>query len=288
MNTANEETLYSVLGVPKTATHQEIQSAFKKKARELHPDVNKASDAEDKFKRLVQAYEVLKDEQKRARYDTFGTINGKIPHKKKAKTRPHSTANGPAGPSAKHSGDPFEDLFDATRPFDYILRKQQKKRAREREVQLGITIEQAFNGTTMSVMLEAPAPTGVLTETQRFKIKIPPGAKEGDRLKLKEPNVVVVLKIAPHPRFELDGRNILTSLDIAPWEAVLGVEVEMISPGGATMKVRIPAGTSSGQRLRLRGLGLPRKPGKEGEPGDMFVRVRVVVPKTIPEKAMEL
>src|SRR5439155_26484650 len=133
------------------------------------------------------------------------------------------------------------------------------KRAREREVQLGITLEQAFNGTTMSVTLEAPAVDGATRETQRFKIKIPPGAKEGDRMKLKEPNVIVVLKIDAHARYELDGRNVNTTLDIAPWEAVLGVDVEMASPGGQTMKVKIPPGTSSGQRLRLRGLGLPVK-----------------------------
>jgi curved DNA-binding protein len=296
-----EDNLYGVLGVAKTATHQEIQSAFKKKARELHPDVNKADDAEEKFKKLVHAYEILKDEHKRARYDAFGLINGK-PAKKKPRTRGQSAAGGtrgPAqGPAGQGAGFPhgaksggaksgFDDLFDATSPFDYILRKQQKKRTKEREVQLAITLEQAFNGTTMSVTLEAPAPNGS-SESSRFKIKIPPGAKEGDRLKLKDPNVIVVLKIEPHPHFELDGRNIFMTLDIAPWEAALGVDVEMASPGGATMKVKIPPGTSSGQKLRLRGLGLPVKPGKEGEPGDMFVRVKVVMPKAISDRAKEL
>jgi curved DNA-binding protein len=296
MSAANEESLYAVLGVAKTATHQEIQSAFKKKARELHPDVNKAHDAEEKFKRLVQAYEVLKDQHKRERYDAFGIINGKA-SKKKARARQGSaggtagSARGPAGPTDGFSrtgrNPAFDDLFDGPNPFDYILRRQQKKRAREREVQLSITLEHAFNGTTMSVTLEAPTPAGE-TESQRFKIKIPPGAKEGDRLKLKDPNVIVVLKIEPNARYEIDGRNLSTTIDIAPWEAVLGTDVEMASPSGATMKVKIPPGTSSGQRLRLRGLGLPVKPGKDGEPGDMFVRVRVVVPKTTSEKAIDL
>jgi curved DNA-binding protein len=276
---ANDDNLYAVLGVSNKATQAEIQAAFKKRARELHPDVNKAADAEEKFKHLVAAYEVLRDEEKRARYDAFG-INGKAQSKKKSRSRP-------ADPSFDFGfNDPRFD-FDVNNPFDYVLRRQQKKRAKEREVQLGITVEQAYTGTTLSVTLETPTPAGG-ADQQRFKIKIPQGAKEGDRLKIKDPNVVVVLHVEPHPVFQLDGRDISTNLDIAPWEAALGAEVEILNPGGAAMKVKVPPGTSSGQKLRLRGLGLPIKPGKEGEPGDLYVRVKVVMPKNASDRAKEL
>jgi curved DNA-binding protein len=163
------------------------------------------------------------------------------------------------------------------------LRRTQKKQKREREVKLNIQLEQAYAGTTLNVTLEAPS----TKEQQRFKIKIPPGAKEGDRLKLKDPNVIVVLHIEPHPRFELEGRDITAPLEIAPWEAALGAEVETKTPGGV-VKVRVPPGTSSGQKLRLRGQGLPVKPGKDGEPGDLYVKLKIVMPRTVSEREKEL
>lgn len=282
-----QESLYSVLGVQKQATHEEIQAAFKKKAKELHPDVNKAPDAEEKFKRLVSAYEVLKDAEKRKRYDQFGSASARAQRRAERppkQPRPGSRDGAPRPPPG------FEDLgglgFDESlgqNPFDYILRRSQQKKKRERDVQLTIPLEQAYNGTTLSITLEAPG----TKEQQRFRIKIPQGAKEGDRLKLKEPNIVVTLHIEPHPKFELVDRDITTTVDIAPWEAVLGADVMVATPG-PSVKLKVPPGTSSGQKLRLRGQGLPLKPGKEGEPGDLFVRVRVVVPKTATDKEKEL
>lgn len=279
---AEGDNLYAVLGVANNATREEIQAAFKKKARELHPDVNKAPDAEENFKRLVAAYEVLKDEEKRARYDAFGihpgaTSGRRRPPQREAHRQRERTNRGPT----------MEDLLnfdDVGSPFDNILRRaQQKKQKRDREVKLSITLEQAYTGTTLNVTLEAPG----TKEQQRFKIKIPPGAKEGDRMKLKEPTIVVVLHVEPHPNFDLEGRDISTTLQIAPWEAALGAEVELKTPGGI-VKVRIPGGTSSGQKLRLRGQGLPLKPGKEGEPGDLYVKMKIVIPKTASDKAKEL
>lgn len=296
------ESLYAVLGVASKATQEEIQAAFKKRAKELHPDVNKAPDAEENFKKLVAAYEVLKDEDKRKRYDQFGVNGaGSGASARRARAQRQKSASGASGAGAGSRERPpgFEDFgFGASfgagfadggvpgsgsNPFDYILRRQQKKPKREREVQLSIPLEQAYNGTTLSITLEAPG----TKETQRFKIKIPQGAKEGDRLKIKDPNIVVVLHIEPHPKFDLDGRDITTTLDVAPWESVLGTDVMVATPGAA-VKLKIPPGTSSGQKLRLRGQGLPVKPGKEGEPGDLLVRIRIVVPKNISEKEKEL
>ncbi|MCK6545247.1 DnaJ domain-containing protein [Myxococcota bacterium] len=305
MATESPENLYAVLGVGKTATKEEIQSAFKKRARELHPDVNKAPDAEERFKQLVGAYEILRDEEKRKRYDLFGGLNGNAQRPRpKYDTyqppggpgpRPSSTAGAPGagGPGGAKTKDDFDDLFgfgfgedgSTSNPFDYFLRKSQKKKPKkpEREVKLTIPLEQAFNGTTLSITLEEPG----TKETQRFKIKIPQGAKEGDRLKLKDPPIIVVLHIEPHPRFELDGRDITTTLELSPWEAVLGADVDAETPGGS-VKLKVPPGTSTGAKLRLRGQGLPVKPGKEGEPGDLYVKVKVVVPRELSDKERDL
>lgn len=290
MAAGTEESLYTVLGVPSTATQAEIQSAFKKRARQLHPDVNKAKDAEEKFKRLVAAYEVLKDEEKRARYDAFGIVNGQSFRRRPTRpARPKSAPRGKAG--SKPSGSPFDDFNfdfgDLNNPFDYILRRQQKKRAKEREVQLTIPLDQAFNGTTRSITLEAPAAKGD-AEAQRFKIRIPPGAREGDRLKIKDSSIVVVLHVELHPKFEIEGRDITTTLELSPWEAALGAEIEIAAPGGSAMKVKVPSGTSSGQRLRCRGQGLPVKPGKDGEPGDLYVRIKIAIPRTSSEAEQAL
>lgn len=271
------ESLYAVLGVTKTATQEEIQAAFKRKAKELHPDVNKAPNAEELFKRLVGAYEVLKDEEKRRRYDALGTAQRKPPRPPRSGGRDAPPGFGDGAP-----GGPDLDDFGAS-AFDYILRRQQKKPKKKREVQLQIPLEQAYNGTTLSITLEAPGSK----EQQRFRIRIPQGAKEGDRLEMKEPNIIVVLHIEPHPRFELDGRDITTTVDIAPWEAVLGADVMVPTPGAA-VKLKIPPGTGAGQKLRLRGQGLPVKPGKDGEPGDLYVKVRVVVPRNPTDRAKEL
>ena len=136
------------------------------------------------------------------------------------------------------------------------------------------------------MLLDLPNDVGQV-ETRRIKLRIPSGAKEGDRLKLKDPEVTVVLKIEPHPRFELDGRDIRSTLEITPWEAALGASVEAATPGGS-VRLKVPPGTASGQKLRLKGQGLPQKPGRDGEPGDLYVTTRIVVPKTLTDREREL
>lgn len=298
MATTNSDNLYAVLGVPSTATQAEIQAAYKQKARELHPDVNKAPDAEEKFKQLAAAYAILKDEQRRARYDAFGFSEGRRApsnHEGRKTNRPPKApgARSRSGFSPRDFGFGdvnFEDVKvgdeDLGNPFDFFLRREKNRRKREREVQLAITLEHAYLGTTLNVVLDVPDENG-RTETKKIRLKIPPGAKQGDRMKLKDPDVTVVLTIEPHPAFEIDGRDLTTTLDITPWEAALGGSVEMQTPGGP-VKVRIPEGTSSGVKLRLRGQGLPVKPGKDGAPGDLYVKVRIVVPTKLSPKEREL
>lgn len=290
MAAIEEENLYKILGVPSRATQAEIQAAYKKKARELHPDVNKAPDAEDQFKQLAAAYAILKDEKQRARYDKYGISGSKRPDP--PPRRPGSTQQGRKY-TARDFG--FNDIgFDDIRadhddlknPFDFFLRREQKRRKKEREVQLNITLEHAFKGTTLNMVLDLPLDDG-RTETKKIKLKIPQGAKDGDRLKLKDPEVTVVLNLEKHPNYEVDGRDISSQVDITPWEAALGGTVDVQTPGGS-VKLRIPEGTSSGQKLRLRGQGLPLKPGRSGTPGDFYITVKIVVPKSMTTREREL
>ena len=285
-----EENLYRILGVPSTATQAEIQAAYKKKARELHPDVNKSPNAEDRFKQLAAAYAILKDERQRARYDKYGISE------RGAKSR----SSTPRSTRSRRSYRPrdfgfndvrFDDINvetdDLKNPFDFFLRRERdRKKKKEREVQLSITLEHAYRGTTLNLVLDLPTDTGGV-ETRKIKLKIPAGAKDGDRLKLKDPDVTVVLKLEAHPRFEVDGRDVSTTLAISPWEAALGATVDAPLPGGS-VKLRIPEGTSSGQKLRLRGQGLPLKPGRDGNAGDLYVTVKVTVPKNLSPREKEL
>ena len=288
-----QEDLYAILGVPRTAPQSDIQTAYKKKARELHPDVNKSPDAEDKFKSLAAAYAILKDPEQRQRYDRYGF-----------NLRPSPTntrSDGGRRPGRKYRPQDFgfqdvkfEDinlnLDDLSNPFDFFLRREQRRRKtapkKEREVQLAITLEHAYRGTTLNMLLDLPNDLGQV-DTRRIKLRIPPGAKEGDRLKLKDPEVTVVLKIEPHPQFELDGRDIRSTLHISPWEAALGISVEAPTPGGS-VRLKIPPGTGSGQKLRLKGQGLPQKPGRDGPAGDLYVTTKIVVPKTLTDREREL
>src|SRR5688572_12309405 len=178
-----EDNLYEILGVPRTADQADIQAAFKKKARELHPDVNKAPDAEEQFKRLNAAYAILKDEGKRARYDAFG-IRGRRGPDKRAQTppRPRPRPGPRPSPRPPSNGVKFEDINTDTdefkNPFDFFLKREQarrKKKKDEPEVQLSIPIACSYTGTNLNVSVDLPGENGL--ETKKLRIKIPKGAK---------------------------------------------------------------------------------------------------------------
>ena len=254
--------LYAILGVSSSATQSEIQAAYRRRARELHPDVNTDPDAEDRFKQLVEAYAVLKDERRRARYDAFGG------------RRSSRRRGGRAGDYVRYEDIRVgtEDLHSSVDDFLDRNRSRRKERAATREVR--IRLAHAYTGTTVEVPVETGRGFG---RSAPVRVEIPPGAKTGDRLTLTDHGIVLQLKIEADEGVVVDGRDVKMSAPITPWEAALGGVVGIRAPH-RVLRVRIPRGTSSGRVLRVRGQGLPQKPGRTGAPGDLYVEVRIEVP----------
>ncbi|WP_300614572.1 DnaJ C-terminal domain-containing protein [Trebonia sp.] len=280
---------YEVLGVPRSSSQDEIQRAYRKLARTYHPDVNSDPGAEDRFKEISEAYDVLSDPETRRRYDDFGPDFRQVPPDMDAETwariRAGAGAGGP-GPGGfgqggfgqggfGQGGINIEDLLGGLfggRGFGPI-------RGADTEAELELTVEEAFQGGRRSVTLEGP------NGRRTFEVKIPAGVTNGQRIRLAgqggqgsegAPNgdLYFVVRIAPHPRYRVDGRDLYVDLPLSPWEAALGTSVAVETPGGE-MKVKVPAGTSSGKRLRLRHRGLPHP---RGNAGHLYAEIRIMVP----------
>ncbi|NJK89111.1 MAG: DnaJ domain-containing protein [Myxococcales bacterium] len=239
---------YAVLGVSSSATQAEIQSAYKRRARELHPDVNAAPDAEDQFKRLVEAYSILKDERKRARFDAFGGAR-----------RPSRSR-----PPHRESGLGFEDIRTGTddlrSSFDEVLARARRGSTREGgRVEATVELRDAYTGTTIEITLRGSPPV---------RLAVPPGAKAGDRLHLVDPPLTVVLRVNLPEGVQVIGRDVRVPLAVSPWEAALGGTIaipraasppEGEDPSGHRERSRV-AGARSGPTRKtgaLRSAGRP-------------------------------
>jgi curved DNA-binding protein len=299
---ADRRDFYEVLDVPRTATQDEIQRAYRKLARQHHPDVNKDPGAEDRFKEISEAYDVLSDPQTRRRYDAFGPDFRQVPEdvdpeafqrsRAGAGTAGAGRGTGGVGGFGDLGGDlggiDIEDLLGgifggrAGRGFGPI-------RGADQEAGLELTVEEAFQGGHRSVTLEGPGGRRTLD------VRIPAGVTNGQRIRLAgqggrgsedAPNgdLYFVVRIAPHPRYRVDGRDLYVDLPLTPWEAALGTSVAVETPGGNT-KVKVPPGTSSGKRLRLRDRGLPHPRGRHGH---LYAEVRIMVPAKLTDEERRL
>jgi curved DNA-binding protein len=289
---------YATLGLEKTASADEIKKAYRKLARKYHPDVSKEKDAKEKFQEVSEAYETLKDTEKRAAYDQLGSYQAGQDF------RPP-----PGWEQQFHSGEFSFDDVDLADLFASLGghargfraggrgRPDMKMPGEDYEVSVGITLEQAYHGTMLDLNLQIPeyGPDGRLRRTpQTIKARIPRGVTDGERLRLpakggrganggRDGDLYLVIHIAPHRFFRVTGRDLYLDLPLAPWEAVLGTSVEIPTLGGP-VRLKIRPGTQAGQQLRLAKRGLP-KPDNEG---DLYAIVQIAVPASATDREKEL
>jgi len=304
---------YQILGVPRTAAAEEIKTAYRRLARKYHPDVSKEPNAEARFKEMQEAYEVLKDPEKRAAYDQLGSewksgqqfrpppdwgsgfeFGGGASRRPGARRARAGATAGARGGAFEEEGfsDFFSSLFGGGSPFGAAGMRG----GRDHHARIEIDLEQAFRGTTSTLELKRPElrPDGTLeVRTHTVRVTIPPGVTEGQLIRLAgqgEPpsdggaagDLYLEAHIRPHRLYQLDGRDVTLTLPVAPWEAALGAPVTVPTLGGP-VEMQIPAGAQSGQKLRLRGRGLPGQP-----PGDEYVQLKVVLPPASSPEAKAL
>ena len=304
---------YSVLGVPRNATDDEIKKAFRKLARLYHPDVAKdKKGAEQKFKEINEANEVLSDPVKRRKYDELGADweTGGVGGASRAGAQ--QRWRGPDGQAEQEyhfGGTGFSDFFEqffggAGRGVDVddLFRDAQSRggraggrqnamRGQDIEGDILVALDEALLGSMRSISLQRIDPVSGGRETETFQVRIPPGAQDGRRIRVPGKgghgqggaaagDLFLRVRLAAHPDFEVRGADLYHELELAPWEAVLGTQVVVPTLSGS-VKLRIPPGTNNGKQLRVKGQGLPIQPGKEAERGDLYVVTRVDVPTQV-------
>ncbi len=296
---------YEVMGLERNATQDEIKRAYRKLARKYHPDVSKEPDAEARFKEIGEAYEVLKDPEKRAAYDQLG-----------ANWQAGQDFNPPpdwdqgfefhgggfTGADAQHFSDFFESLFGrggghgyahaaggGPRGGGYDLRGE------DTHARVVIDLEDAYNGATRSLSLRHTelGPDGHPQLKERtLKVRIPKGVRQGQHIRLAKQgsagigrgqagDLYLEVEFRPHPAYRVEGKDVWLDLPVAPWEAALGATVNVRTPAGV-LDLKIPANSSAGKKLRLRGKGIPAK-----DPGDLYVVLQIALPPAGDDAARE-
>lgn len=267
---------YKILGVPEDANRGAVKSAYRKLARKYHPDRNQETAAEDRFKEIGEAYDVLKDKSKREAYDQLraGYQHGVFRGQPEFDGSGFRFNYGPEGPG--DLGDLFGNLFGGgARPQQRGARRP--ARGSDIQAKLRVTLEIAYRGGSQRITLSG------VDGTRTLDVKIPAGLTQGQKIRLKgqgEPgpggnkpgDLILETEIAPHAVFRLDGKDLLLQLAIAPWEAALGAKVPVRTLSGE-VSLTIPTAARSGQKMRLRGRGMPGSPA-----GDLLVELQIQTP----------
>ncbi len=278
---------YQVMGVARDATQDEIKKSYRRLARKYHPDVSKEKDAEVRFKELGEAYEVLKDPEKRAAYDQLG--KGPPPGQDFQPPPDWGSGFEFRGDGAADSDDFFESLFG----HHFRGAGAGAGASSDHHAKMQVDLEASLQGATRTFTLKMPGVDagGHLASTERtLTVKIPKGILAGQQIRLagqgapargKHPagDLYIEMSFAPHRLYRVEGRDLYLELPVAPWEAALGATVRVPTPEGS-VDLKIPAGAQGGAKLRLKGRGMPAR-----EPGDLYAVLKIVLPAATSEAA---
>ena len=293
---------YQVMGVKKDATQDEIKRAYRKLARKFHPDVSKEANAEAKFKELGEAYEVLKDPEKRAAYDQLGSQYAAGQDFRPPPGWDAGFEFRDAGGEEHDLGgfsDFFESLFGgaARRPQTGGARRTREFRMRgeDHHAKIMVELEDSYGGASRAITLQVPEVTGdghVRTRARTLNVRIPKGVRQGQQIRLagqggpgfgggEAGDLYLEIEFNPRGRYRVDGADVYLELPVAPWEAALGATVKAPTPAGA-VDLKIPPNSQGGQKLRLKGRGIPAR-----EPGDFYVELRIALPRADSDEARD-
>ncbi len=287
----SQKDYYTTLGVKRDASEAEIKKQYRKLARKYHPDVSKIDNSEEKFKEVNEAYDVLKDKEKRANFDRFGSADA------------HSFQGGGFTPPPGGSGfggfgqgsfnDIFDGMFRNSRDGqfgggeDTFTRQQRRpQKGQDETVIISVDLDDSYHGAQRSLNVHIPGTSGI----KKLKVKIPKGIKEGQKIRLSgqggpgqiKGDLFLEVKFNRHKHFTIEGKNINLILPITPWEAALGTKLSIPTLGG-TVEMKISANTKGGKKLRLKGRGLPGK-----EAGDQYVILQILTPEATTDDLKEL
>jgi DnaJ-class molecular chaperone len=318
---------YEVLGLKRGASSKEIKQAYRKLARKHHPDVNPGDKgAEERFKEINSAYEVLNDAEKRKKYDRYGDRWEMAEAYERARAEAGAGGqwrnyqfdiNDLFGRAGSGRGEGFDNLFDLFGSGG--RRARGPMRGQNVEYATEITLEEAYAGTTRTLHLQAEETCttcggageiagavchacqgqGLVLRPRRLEVKIPAGARDGTRVRLANEgsagtgggtrgDVYVVVRVQPHPRFERKGDDLVTDVLVPLDDAVLGGEVQVQTLDGKRIAITVPPLTQNGRTIRLAGLGMPKLDGKSKAKGDLLARIRVVLPEKLSPREREL
>jgi curved DNA-binding protein len=293
---------YALLGVPKTASEKEIRSAYRKLARQYHPDVNPGNPAaEATFKRVTEAYEVLSDSEKRKKYDQLGSRWKEY----ESYERDQAPADGSHWEYRSVSPEDLQDMYGTDRPFSDFFetffgpggaasaRASSPGLGFDLEYPVGISLAEAYRGTTRTLELQLPNGT-----SRRLEVKIPPGVTDGSRVRIAGQgapgraggpagDLYLLTSVEVDPRFERIGDDLRTRVPTPLTTMLLGGEVHMLTPDGRRLALTIPAETQDGRVFRLRGQGMPQL-GNPAQRGDLHAEVHVQLPEHLSAHEREL
>jgi len=292
---------YEIMGVGREATQDEIKRAYRKLARKYHPDVSEAKDAEDRFKEIGEAYEVLKDPEKRAAYDQLGN---QWQAGQDFRPPPGWDAGFEFSDNGRGRAEDFgfSDFFEALYGQRFHRgttgargRDNLRMRGQDHHAKVLVDVEDSYTGATRSIQLRMPELTGdghVTTRNRTLKVKIPKGIRQGQQIRLagqggagfgggEAGDLFLEVEFNPHARYRVEGADVHVDLPVTPWEAALGARIRLVTPSGP-VDVTVPPNSQGGKKLRLSGRGLPGK-----KPGNLYAELDIVIPPARDEESRE-